>query len=120
VLAAQHLLHFARLDEAGERLDAFRQLRLDVLALPGPVDEHAKVVGFRLQRGNQLDVFLDAAAPLEDFLRFDLVVPEAGLRSPGFYLRELVGWAWGLKDSSGDRRSALQGPDIVGSAHRER
>ena len=44
----------------------------------------------RLQRGDQLDFFLDTAPPLEGFLRFDLIVPEVGRRGAGFYLGKLV------------------------------
>jgi hypothetical protein len=76
VLTAQHLLDLAAFDEISEQLDPLRQLRSDVLALPRPIDEHAKIVRCRSELGDQLDFFLDAATALEDFLRLDLVVPE--------------------------------------------
>ena len=120
VLAAEHLLDLAAFDEAGELLDARRQLRSDIFALAGPVDEHAEVVCFGSERGDQLDFFLDAPAALKDLLRLDLVVPEIGRRCAGFYLGELVARACGFKDNSGDRRRASRGPDTGGSNHRER
>ena len=120
VLAAEHLLDLAAFDEAGELLDARRQLRGHVFTLAGPVDEHTQVVCFRCERGDQLDFFLDAPPALKDFLRLDLVVPEIGRRCAGFYLCELVTRASGLKDNSGDRRRASRGPDTCGSNHRVR
>jgi hypothetical protein len=104
VLAAEHLLDFAAFDEAREFVDTRRQLGADVLALFGPVEKHAQVVRIPLERGNQLDFFLDTAAALKNFLRLDLVVPEVGRGGAGFYLCELVLWAGGLKDSSAGRR----------------
>jgi hypothetical protein len=104
VLAAEHLLDFAAIDQRGKAVDAGRQLIADVLSLRGPVDEHAKVVRRRLQRRNQLDLLFDAPAPLEDLLGLDLVVPEIRLGCAGFYLCELVCGACGFKDNSGGRR----------------
>jgi hypothetical protein len=105
VLAAEHLLDFAALDQAGELLDPRRQLARHILTLAGPVDEHTQVVRFRLERGNQLDFFLDTAAALQGFLRLDLVVPEVRRGRASLYLRELVAGACGFKDSSANRRS---------------
>jgi len=105
VLATEHFLDFAALDQAGELLDARRQLAGHILTLAGPVDEHTQIVRFRLERGNQLDFFLDTAAALQGFLRLDLVVPELRRGRARFYLRELVAGACGFKDSSADRRS---------------
>jgi hypothetical protein len=114
VLAAEHLLDLAAFDEPSEFLDPLRELGRNILALLTPVDEHGEIVAFGLQRSNQLDFFFDAAAALEDFLRFGLVTPEIRGRCPGFYLRELFCGAGGLKDNSGDLRRASRGPDICG------
>jgi hypothetical protein len=67
-----------------------------------------------LERRDQLNFLLDAAAALESLLRLDLVVPEIGRGGACFYFRELVTRACGLKDNSGDRRRASRGPDIGG------
>jgi hypothetical protein len=120
VLATQHLLDFTALDEAGELIQAVSELRADVLALARPVDQHAEIVGFRLQRGDELDFFLDAPPALQGFLRLDLVTPELRRRGAGFYLGELVARACGFKDNSADRRRASRDPDTGGSHHRTR
>jgi len=120
VLAAEHLLDLAAFDQAGELLDARRQLAGDVFSLACPVEEHAEIVRLGLERRDELDFFFDAAAALQDFLRLDLVVPETGRGRAGFYLCELVTRASGFKDNSGGRRRASQGPDTGGSNHRER
>jgi hypothetical protein len=114
VLAAEHLLDLAAFDEPGEFLDSLREIGNDILALLAPVDEHGKIVAFGFQRRNQLDFFFDAAAALEDFLRFGLITPEVRGRCAGFYLRELFCRASGLKDNSGDPLRASRGPDICG------
>jgi len=82
--------------------------------LGGPVDQHADVIGFDLERRDELDFLFDAPAALKDLLRLDLVVPEPGRRCACFYLCELVTRACGFKDNSGDRRRASQGPDTGG------
>jgi hypothetical protein len=120
VLAAEHFLDLAPLDEGGELLDPRRQLGRDVLALGRPVHQHSKILGFGFERGDQLDFFLDATAALEGFLRLDLVVPEIGRRGARLYLCELVSGPGGLKDNSGDRRRASPDPGTGGSSHRER
>jgi hypothetical protein len=114
VLAAEHLLDLAAVDEPGKFLYTLRELGSDILALLGPVDEHGEIVAFGFQRRNQLDFFFDAAAALEDFLRFALVTPEVRGRGAGFYLGELFCGAGGLKDNSGDLRRASRDPDTCG------
>jgi hypothetical protein len=120
VLAAEHLLDFAALDQAGKLLEAGRQLPGDVLTLGRPVNEHTKVVRLRFEGRNQLDFFFDTAAALKDFLRLDLVTPEIGRGRAGFYLCELVTRAGSFKDNSGGRRRVLRGPDTCGRRHRVR
>ena len=86
VLAAEHLLDLAAFDQSGKLLDRRRQLRADVFPLARPVDEHAKIVRLGFESRDQLDLFLDPAAALKDFLRLDLVAPEIGRGGAGFYL----------------------------------
>ena len=86
MLAAEHLLDFATFNKVGELLDALGKLRSDIFALPGPVDEDAEIVGFSGERRDELDFFLDAAAALKGFLRFDLVAPEIRGGCARFYL----------------------------------
>jgi hypothetical protein len=120
MLAAEHLLDLAGLDDTSEVFDAGSELRRDIFPLAGPLDEDAKIVCFGFEGGDQLDLFLDSTPALEDFLCLDLVVPEIGSRRAGFYLCELVTRPSRLKDNSGDPRRALRGPDNGGSIHRER
>src|SRR5688572_22414034 len=120
VLAAEHLLDLAALDETGELIEAVSQLRSDVFPLARPVEQHAQVIGLRLERGDELDLFLDAPAALEGFLRLDLIVPEVRGGGARLYLGELVLGACGFKDNSGDRRPASRDPDSGGSSHRTR
>jgi hypothetical protein len=112
VLAAEHFFDLAAFDEPRKLLHAVRELGCDIFALRGPVDEHGEIVAFRPERRNQLDFFFDAAAALEDLLRFGLVIPEVRGRCAGFYLGELVRRASCLKDNSGDRPRASRDPDI--------
>jgi hypothetical protein len=114
VLAAEHLLDLAAVDQPGEFLHPLRELGSDILALLGPVDEHGEIVAFGSQRRNQLNFFFETAAALEDFLGFGLVIPEVRGRSAGFYLSEFFPGASGLKDNSGDLRRASRGPGTCG------
>jgi hypothetical protein len=118
VLAAEHLLDLAGVDQAGKLIEAGRELGPDVLSLAGPFDEHGKILGALAERGDQLDLLLDPAAALEDFLGFGLVVPEIWRRGARLYACELLGRAGGFKDNSGDRTRASRGPDICESVRR--
>jgi hypothetical protein len=120
VLAAEHFLDFAAVNDPRKFFDAVGELFADILALTGPLEQHGKIVGRAFEQVDQLDFFFDTAATLEDFLRFCLVVPEIRGRRASFYLGELFGRTSRFKDSSGDRRRALPGPDTVGSDHRLR
>ena len=65
-----------------------------------PLDEHAEIVGAALQRLPQRLLVFEAPAPLHDFLRFGLVVPETGLAGALFYLGKLFVEAGAFKDAS--------------------
>ena len=96
------------------------QLFANLLALLGPLHEHGQVAHAALQRGAQLDVLLETAAPLQDLLGLGLILPEVGGRRARFERGELIGRACNLKDSSADLRSAWRGPGNGGSDLRAR
>jgi hypothetical protein len=114
VLAAEHLLDLAALDQPGELLDSLGEICAYVFPLGGPVDQDANVICLGLELRYQLNFLLDTAASLERLLRLYLVVPEAGRRGARFYLGKLVARACGFKDNSGDRRRVSRGPDNGG------
>src|SRR5207302_10948307 len=118
VLAAQHLLDLAGVDQTRELVDAGRQLAGDILALAGPFDEHTKILGALSERIDQLNFLFDPPAALKKLLCFGLIGPEVGRRGALFYAGEFFGWASGLNDSSGGRRRASPSLDICGSVRR--
>ena len=90
-LAGEHRANLAGLHVARKRLEAARQIGDDVLALPGPVEEHAEVVGLLPQRHGQRPVVFEPAPPLQHFLRGGLVLPEIGRGDLRFELGQLAG-----------------------------
>jgi hypothetical protein len=78
VLPPEHLLDLAGLHLLFEPVERLAELPFDRLARPGPFDEHAEIVTALLQRRHQLAILLEAAAALQDFLRFGLIFPEIG------------------------------------------
>jgi hypothetical protein len=106
VLAAEHLLDFARLDLLIEGLEGARELGIDGLARIGPLDEDDEVVALLLERQDQVAILLEATATLLDFLRFGLILPEIGRGGASFEAGQLFVWSSGFKDSSADPRRA--------------
>jgi hypothetical protein len=106
VLAAEHLLDLAGLHFLVERLERLGELGVNRLARLGPLDEHAKIVALLLERQHQIAILFEAAAALENLLRFGLVLPEIVSRRAGIQPGQFFVGAGGLKDSSGDRRLA--------------
>ena len=100
VLAAEHLLDLGGLDFALRARRARAADRADVLALPGPFEQHAEVVELAGQRVAQLDFVGQPAAALQRLLRLGLVLPEVGRGDAGFELGQLAGGVGGVKDSS--------------------
>jgi hypothetical protein len=106
VLAAEHLLDFAGLDFLIERVESLDEIRVHVLARLRPLDEHAEIVALLSERANQFAILLQAAAPLQNLLSFDLVFPEIRRGGFRFELIQFLFGASGFKDSSADRRRA--------------
>jgi len=106
VLAAEHLLDLAGLHFLIERLERVRELGVHGLARLGPFDEHGKVVALLAQRGDQVAVLFQAAAALQYFLGFGLVLPEIGRGGARFEAGQFFLRAGRFKDSSGDRPRA--------------
>ena len=78
----------------------------DVFARLRPFDEHGEVVGSLPEREHQIAILFEAAAALQDSLRFGLVFPEIGRSGARLEAGQLVFGAGGFKDSSGDRQRA--------------
>jgi hypothetical protein len=87
VLAAEHLLDLAGLHFLIEPIEPLRELGIDGLAGLGPLDEHSQIVGLLGQRQDEVALLLEAAAALQDLLRFGLVFPEIGSGGARFEAR---------------------------------
>ena len=87
VLAAEHLLGFDGVDLRFERVERLRQVRRHVLAALAPFEQDADVVDLLAEAVALLEIFGEAALPLEGLLCFGLVVPEIGGGDPAFELR---------------------------------
>jgi hypothetical protein len=103
VLAAEHLLDLAGLHFLIERFERLPELGVDRLTRVRPFDQHREVVALLPERQHEIAILLDPAAPLQDLLRFGLVLPE--IRSGGTRLeaRQFLVRPSGLKDGSADR-----------------
>jgi hypothetical protein len=110
VLAAEHLLGFAGVNLQGQLVESPTEIGRDGLSGFGPFDQHLQVVELPLQRIAQLDVLLEAAAALLDFLRVRLVLPEVRSADEFFYLGEFNRGASGVKDSSAGRWRGAPNP----------
>jgi len=106
VLAAEHLLDLAGLYFLIKRFECLGELGVNRLARLGPLDEHGEVVGSLPEREHQIAILFEAAAALQDSLRFGLVFPEIGRSGARLEAGQLVFGAGGFKDSSGDRQRA--------------
>jgi hypothetical protein len=100
VLAAEHLVRLRGVHLCLEVVEATGQIGSDIFAGIGPLDEHAEIIGATLQRSLERLLVFDTPPPLHDFLRFGLVVPEAGLAGSLLYLGKLFVQASGFKDAS--------------------
>jgi hypothetical protein len=78
VLAAQHLLGFGGVHLRLEGVERAPEIGGDVLAALRPFEQDADVVDFAGEAVAQLEVFRQAALPLQRLLRLGLVVPETG------------------------------------------
>ena len=103
-----------------EFVEAFQQIAVDGLARPGPLDEHAQIVGAALQRLAERQLLFEPAAALQQLLRLGLVLPEIGIGDAGLDLVELGAVIRSVKDSSADRRPVSRDPDIAAPALRAR
>jgi hypothetical protein len=104
VLAAEHLLDFARLHFLVERLDGLCKLGVNGLTRGRPLEEHAEIVCPLPEGRRQFAVLLEAAASLEHALRLGLVLPEVGRGGARLETIQFFSRVSGLKDSSTDRQ----------------
>jgi hypothetical protein len=106
VLTAKHFLDFPGLDFLIERLEGLSELGIDRFARARPLEEDGEIVSLFSQGHHQIAILLDAAAPLQDFLRFGLIFPEFGGGRPCFEAGQFFVEAGTFKDSSADRQRA--------------
>ena len=90
MLAPQQLPGLGDLDLARQFVQRGSQLAGDVLALPGPLDEHRQVGLALLQLADELHLLLEAVSALQDALRLGLVLPEVGLREQRLQPRQFL------------------------------
>jgi hypothetical protein len=103
VLAAEHLLGLAGVDERRQFVERAAEVVADRLAGFGPLDEDVEIVEAAPQRLAQVAIFLEPAAALEDFLGAGLILPEVRSGNAFFDFREFVLGAGGVKDGSAGR-----------------
>jgi hypothetical protein len=120
VLATKHFLGFGAFDGRLKIVETPDQVRGDVLALTGPLDEDAQILCAPLQRIAGGGVFLDPAPALQDFLCLGLILPEVGLGDSGLELGDLPRRVGGVKDTSGDPRPASSALRSAERVHQER
>jgi hypothetical protein len=118
VLAAEHLLRFARVHFASEIVESRRELCADRFPRLCPLGEHREVVDAALQRFAQRLVVFEPPAALQQLLCSRLVLPEVGVGDTLLDFRQFFCGAGGVKDSSADRPRAWRGPDTDGAARR--
>jgi hypothetical protein len=87
VLAAEHFLGFDGIDLRLERIEGLRQIGRDVFPALGPFEQDTDVVDLLAKAVALLEIFGEAALPLEGLLCFGLVVPEIGGGDPALELR---------------------------------
>jgi hypothetical protein len=120
MLAAEHLSRLGRLDVRLELVEAFDEIVFNGLARFGPLDEHAQIVGTALERLADGQLLFEPAPPLQQLLRFGLVLPEVRVGDAGLDFVELGAVSWGVKDSSADPPTVSPSPDTAEPALRSR
>jgi hypothetical protein len=117
VLAAEHLLDFARFDLSGKLVEGAAEVVHDRLPRFGPFDQHGEIVDATAEGATELRVLLEATAALQQLLGGCLVLPEVWGGDSFFYLREFVRGAGSVKDGSADRGLAASDPRTCGADH---
>jgi hypothetical protein len=118
VLAAEHLLRLAGVHLRGEIVEGAAEVVVYRLAGLRPLDEHVQVVELPLQRVAQLDVLLQPAATLQQFLSAGLILPEVRSGDAILYAGKFDGGAGGVKGSSAGRRRGAPDLRICGADRR--
>jgi hypothetical protein len=113
VLAAQHLAGLGQLDVRLELVEPLEKIAVDRLAGLPPLDEDAQVVRAPLERLTRDQLFVEAASPLKELLRFGGIFPEIGMCDAAFDLVELRAMARFVKDSSASQPPASRDPDTA-------
>jgi hypothetical protein len=119
VFAPEHLLRLARVDDRLETVERAGDLLVDGFTGLQPLEQDPEILALLRQPVAERDVLLETAAPLQDLLRLGLVLPEVRRGGLVLQLRELVGGACGVKDSSADRRPASSDPGSAWTGRHE-
>jgi len=115
VLAPEHLLELRALHRLLEGVEGRGNVLLDVFAALQPLDEDAGVVLLPLEPLQEVEVGLQALAPLEDLLGRLGVLPEVLGRQAALDLVQLAAELVGLKDSRGRPRPSRPASRSAGS-----
>jgi len=111
VLAAQHLLGFAGVDQRGQVVQCAPEVVGNRLPRLAPLDEDGEIVEPLAQRFAETAVLLEAPAALQELLRRRLVLPEVGGANALLDVLQFVGGVCCVKDSSAGRRRGAPDPD---------
>jgi hypothetical protein len=117
VLAAEHLLRLTGVDFGRQPVERAPEIVGDRLPRLGPFREDRQVLQPRVERVPELEIFLEAAAALQELLGRRLILPEIREGDFFFYLLELVRGACGVKDSSAGQRPVGSDPDTCEAVH---
>ncbi len=118
VLAAEHLLGLAGVDEGRELIEGAAEIVGHRLPRLRPLDEDMEILDAAGERLAQFAVLFEAATALQHLLGTSLILPEIRGADAFFYSRELDFRAGGVKDGSAGRWRGAPDPRACEAARR--